>query len=199
MTEQIDFVYSIDEAAVSIVRSESDHIKGVIRFSSANTENHSVGCVVDGVIDGLRPGLHGLHIHECGDLSNGSKSIGAHYNPRNTSHGAADSAADKRHAGDLGNIQADDVGQAKFRFIDKLLTVGELIGRSVAVTENADDNGLGSNQRSLVDGNSGEVLACGIIARAAGIFQNFKRICACDGVTIWEERNKPLTGPGRRN
>lgn len=40
-------------------------------------------------------------------------------------------------------------------------------------------------------------IACGIIARSAGILQNFKRICACDGVTLWDERNKPLAGKER--
>ena len=28
-------------------------------------------CVIDGTIDGLSPGEHGLAIHECGDLSGG--------------------------------------------------------------------------------------------------------------------------------
>lgn len=41
-------------------------------------------------------------------------------------------------------------------------------------------------------------LACGIIARSAGLFQNPKVICACDGVSLWEERDRPLAGPGRR-
>ena len=50
-----------------------------------------------------------------------------------------------------------------------------------------------------VNGNCGEALSCGIIARSAGIFENAKRICACDGVTLWDERNKPLVGPGRQN
>ena len=49
-----------------------------------------------------------------------------------------------------------------------------------------------------VNGNCGEALSCGIIARSAGIFENAKRICACDGVTLWDERNKPLVGPGRQ-
>lgn len=40
-------------------------------------------------------------------------------------------------------------------------------------------------------------LACGIIARSAGILQNYKKICACDGVTIWDERDKPLAGGNR--
>lgn len=41
-------------------------------------------------------------------------------------------------------------------------------------------------------------LSCGIISRSAGIFENQKQVCACDGVTIWEERDRPVVGPGRR-
>lgn len=40
-------------------------------------------------------------------------------------------------------------------------------------------------------------LACGIIARAAGINENFKKICACDGITLWDERNVPVAGGAR--
>lgn len=45
--------------------SESD-INGVVRFVQLN-ENE---CLVDGTIDGLSPGKHGIHVYECGDLSN---------------------------------------------------------------------------------------------------------------------------------
>lgn len=31
---------------------------------------------------------------------------------------------------------------------------------------------------------------CGIIARSAGLFQNTKKVCTCDGVTIWDEAEK---------
>lgn len=178
--------------------NNDDQIKGVIRFSAAN-ENASPGCVVDGVIDGLTPGLHGIHVHECGDISRGCESVGKHYNPRNTRHGSPANGIDERHAGDLGNIEADASGRAQFRFTDKVITVPEIIGRSIVVTEHADDYGLGHTNDSLIDGNSGKRLACGIIARSAGIFQNFKKICACDGVTIWDERDKPMAGGERSN
>lgn len=145
------------------------------------------------------PGFHGLHIHECGDISNGCESLGPHYNPRCARHGSPENDIDERHAGDLGNIEADSNGRAKFRFTDRVVTVPEIIGRSIVVTANADDFGQGNDETSLVDGNSGKRLACGIIARSAGIFQNFKRICACDGVTIWDERDKPLAGGNRSN
>ncbi|XP_031617746.1 copper chaperone for superoxide dismutase [Contarinia nasturtii] len=186
-----------EKSAVAIVKDVDDKIKGVVRFSSTPDDAHTSGCVVDGVIDGLTPGQHGLHIHECGDISNGCESLGKHYNPRNTRHGSPDNSIDQRHAGDLGNIEADNGGRAKFRFADKLLTVNEIIGRSIVVTERADDFGLGNAENSLIDGDSGKRLACGIIARSAGIFQNFKKICACDGVTIWDERDKPVAGGNR--
>lgn len=32
-------------------------------------------------------------------------------------------------------------------------------------------------------------IACGIIARSAGIMENTKKICSCTGATLWEERD----------
>ena len=40
-------------------------------------------------------------------------------------------------------------------------------------------------------------VACGIIARSAGLFENDKQICQCDGVSLWNERDVPAAGPGR--
>lgn len=45
----------------------SMNVNGVVRFIQIN-ENE---CVIDGTIDGLSPGKHGIHIYECGDLSKG--------------------------------------------------------------------------------------------------------------------------------
>ncbi|CAB0005321.1 unnamed protein product [Nesidiocoris tenuis] len=105
----------VNTAAVAIlggtVGYSTGGIRGIVRFIQADPDM----CVIDGTIDGLTPGKHGIHVHECGDLSNGC-----------------------------------------------------------------------------------ERLACGIISRAAGLFQNTKKICACDGVTIWDERNVPAAGASRR-
>ncbi|KAG9346658.1 hypothetical protein JZ751_006970 [Albula glossodonta] len=133
-------------------------VQGVVRFLQV-TENR---CLIDGTIDGLEPGAHGLH-----------------------------------HVGDLGNIMADSDGRSSFRFEDPQLKVWDIIGRSLVVDAGEDDLGRGGHPLSKQNGNSGERLACGIIARSANLFQNTKQICACDGVTIWEERDRPLAGMGR--
>lgn len=180
-------------SAVSILGGDSgysvsDNIKGVIRFAQT-----AGGCIIDGTIDGLVPGLHGIHVHECGDISEGCESVGGHYNPLNNIHGGPEDDISKKHIGDLGNIKADGSGRAFFRHTNKFLNVSDIIGRSLVITEKADDFGKSNNQQSKIDGNSGKRLACGIIARSSGLFQNTKKICACDGLTIWDERERAYT------
>ena len=103
-----------------------------------------------------------------------------------------------QHVGDLGNVLADPDGRAVFRIMDRLVKVWDIIGRSIVITENEDDLGTGESKLSAVDGNSGKRLACGIIARSAGLFENSKKICACDGLTLWDEKNKPIAGSSRQ-
>ncbi|XP_007446590.1 PREDICTED: copper chaperone for superoxide dismutase-like [Lipotes vexillifer] len=103
-----------------------------------------------------------------------------------------------QHRGDLGNIHAEADGRAVFRIEDERLKVCDVIGRSLVVDEGEDDLGRGGHPLSRITGNSGERLACGIIARSAGLFQNPKQICSCDGLTIWEERSRPIAGDGRK-
>ncbi|XP_066602597.1 copper chaperone for superoxide dismutase-like [Prorops nasuta] len=159
-------------------------MQGVIRFIQAES-----GCILDGTVDGLTPGLHGMHVHECGDISKGCESVGDHFNPNNTLHGGPDDDIDKRHIGDLGNIQVDNNGRAVFKILDRFLQVSDIIGRSLVITEKPDDLGKGNSSDSKINGNSGTKLMCGIIARSSGLFENTKKICACDGLTLWDERN----------
>ncbi|XP_016766981.1 copper chaperone for superoxide dismutase isoform X2 [Apis mellifera] len=172
----------------------NNKIMGVIRFTQTPD-----GCLIDGTIDGLTPGEHGIHIHECGDISQGCDSVGEHFNPNNTIHGGPKDDIFKRvniiiyHVGDLGNIMVNDFGRATFRMIDKVIEIADIIGRSLVITEKPDDLGRGTNPKSKIDGNSGNKLACGIIARSSSLFQNTKKICACDGLTLWDERDKTFT------
>ncbi|XP_074861875.1 copper chaperone for superoxide dismutase isoform X2 [Carettochelys insculpta] len=178
-------------AAVAMMSGPS-LVQGVVRFLQVSPEK----CLIEGTIDGLESGLHGLHIHEFGDITNSCDSCGDHFNPDGVCHGGPQDA--HRHLGDLGNVLADRNGRAAFQMEDTRLKVWDIIGRSLVVDSGEDDLGRGGHPLSKVCGNSGERLACGIIARSAGLFENPKQICTCDGVTLWEEREKPVAGPGRR-
>eukprot|EP00042_Codosiga_hollandica_P027784 m.141125 g.141125 ORF g.141125 m.141125 type:complete len:256 (-) comp52590_c0_seq5:36-803(-) len=164
--------------AVSIM---SGDVQGVVRFTQISHEE----VVVEGTIDGLAPGPHGLHIHEFGDISQGCASTGGHFNPFGLAHGAPDS--ETRHVGDLGNIVADASGRAKFLLSDRLVKVWDIIGRALVVHAHEDDLGLSDHPDSKTTGNAGSRVGCGIIARSAGVFENTKQYCACDGRTLWDE------------
>ncbi|CAJ1085958.1 copper chaperone for superoxide dismutase-like [Xyrichtys novacula] len=177
-------------SAVAMLAGEGN-IVGVVRFLQLSEER----CLIDGTVDGLEPGSHGLHVHTLGDLTQDCLSCGDHFNPSGREHGGPGDS--ERHVGDLGNIVAGPDGRASFRLEDNQLKVWDVIGRSLVVDAGEDDLGLGGHPLSKQTGNSGERLACGIIARSASLFQNPKKICACDGVTIWEERDRPIAGQGR--
>ncbi|KAL0077499.1 superoxide dismutase [Phycomyces blakesleeanus] len=158
--------------------------QGLARFVQIDQDT----CLIDLTVEGLKPGLHGVHIHECGDISQGWMSVGDHFNPTNVDHGDFESG----HVGDLGNIEVDENGWGDLVIESKRVKVWDIIGRSMVITENRDDLGKGestssSSSTTKWDGNSGPGLLCGIIARSAGAFENVKKVCACSGKTLWEE------------
>lgn len=71
-----------------------------------------------------------------------------------------------RHAGDLGNIFAEDNGVADIMITDKIISlVGKysILGRAVVVHSDADDLGRGGFSDSLTTGHAGTRVACGVI------------------------------------
>ncbi|XP_024528186.1 superoxide dismutase [Cu-Zn], chloroplastic isoform X1 [Selaginella moellendorffii] len=133
-------------------------------------------------ISGLTPGKHGFHLHEFGDTTNGCLSTGAHFNPENKTHGGPNDSV--RHAGDLGNVVADDKGNVDEVIVDSqvrelkfLLTFGlfslllqiplsgvnSVIGRALVIHELEDDLGKGGHELSPTTGNAGGRLACGVV------------------------------------
>ena len=116
----------------------------------------------------MAPGQHGFHIHQFGNLSEGCKTAGPHFNPFGKTHGSPD--REERHVGDLGNVVAGDDGVAKFELEDHLVMLsGEntVIGRSFVVHADVDDLGDGGHELSPTTGNAGARLACGVIGLSA--------------------------------
>jgi len=143
-----------------------DVVKGVV-----NLTQHTPDCPVEikGEITGLKEGLHGFHIHEFGDNSNGCTSAGGHFNPSGADHGSPDDCESHRHAGDLGNVNADCSGVAKIDLQDVGITLygkNSIVGRSAVVHAEEDDLGKGCDPESKVTGKAGSRLACGVIGYA---------------------------------
>eukprot|EP00128_Syssomonas_multiformis_P013879 Colp12_sorted_trinity150504_noHs@32340 len=167
-------------AAVCLLET-NPAIQGMVRFVQVSEDV----CVVDGTADGLSPGLHGVHVHEYGDLSGGGDTCGGHYSVTGTRHGAPGESS--CHEGDLGNMEVDTSGRGTLLVEARGLKVWDIIGRSLCIKAEPDDLGRGSGADSSVTGGARTVVACGIIARAAGVFENQKKVCACSGRTLWED------------
>ena len=132
--------------------------KGIITF----VQKPGKATIISGSISGLTEGLHGFHIHEFGDLSDGCDSAGGHYNPHGVDHGDVDNG----HIGDLGNIEANSKGVAEFKIKSKTIQLQgatSIVGRAVVVHEDEDDLGKGGDEESLKTGNAGNRAGCGVI------------------------------------
>lgn len=91
-------------------------------------------------------------------------SAGPHFNPHAKEHGGP--THEVRHAGDLGNVVADDSGVAKIDISDKQISLSgslSILGRTVVVHADQDDLGDGGHELSKTTGNAGARLACGVI------------------------------------
>ncbi|CAI5440729.1 unnamed protein product [Caenorhabditis angaria] len=163
---QVEAAQKMSNRAVAVLRSEN--VNGTI-YLTQNSENEPT--VLSGEIKGLSPGLHGFHIHQYGDSTNGCISAGPHFNPFGKTHGGPNSEV--RHVGDLGNVEAGADGVAKINITDKFVTlfgVNSVIGRSLVVHAGVDDLGEGVGEKaeeSKKTGNAGARAACGVIALAA--------------------------------
>lgn len=118
------------------------------------------GISVKVTASGLKPNSrHGFHIHEFGDISSADgKSAGGHFNPAGHDHGLP--GTDERHAGDMGNLEADENGIAETELVlgKGLVPDGlkSLNGRAIVVHSEPDDGGQPT-------GNAGARLALGVI------------------------------------
>jgi superoxide dismutase, Cu-Zn family len=146
------------------------------RADLKNAEGKTVGTAdlrqtKEGVLIALRltalpPGLHAVHVHAAGKCEGPAfTSAGAHFNPLNMKHGLK--SPDGPHAGDLPDLFVNKDGVGRYEVLVQSISLGagklsvfEPDGKSIVVHATADDN--------VTDpaGNSGDRIACGVIAKA---------------------------------
>ena len=143
----------------------SQTARGMVHLQDMGTD----GVEVKIDLLGVPAGVHGFHIHETGDCSNNGQNAGGHFNPGSMIHGAPD--AQSHHAGDFGNVTADDKGEVHMTFMTHSISLtngqsNNVIGRAVVLHGNADD------LTSQPAGNAGPRISCGVITAMAGDMQH---------------------------
>jgi Cu-Zn family superoxide dismutase len=150
---------SVKHAVAVLHPTAGNKCQGTVRFVQ-----EAEGVKVVAHLEGLNPGQkHAFHIHQFGDCSsNDGMSAGGHYNPENHPHGLPTN--EMRHAGDLGNLAADNEGKVHYEITVKNISIAgtkaPIIGRGVIVHAKVDDG-------SQPVGNAGGRIACGVIGVAA--------------------------------
>jgi Cu-Zn family superoxide dismutase len=147
----------VSKAIAVVHHTKGSKVHGTVTFTLTDK-----GIRVQGKITGLTPGKHGFHIHEFGDTSSpDGMSAGGHFNPHKMEHAAP--TATKRHVGDLGNLEANDEGEATYDIVDPALKFSgdaSILGRGLVVHEKADD------LKTQPTGNAGGRIGVGVIGVA---------------------------------
>lgn len=147
-------------SAVAVMHGTATHggVTGTVRLTEAKAGE----VIVSVELDGLEPGSrHGFHVHEAGDCSaSDASSAGGHFAPRMHDH---DLPPAERHAGDMGNVEADEKGQVKSASTYGNMTLApqapaSVLGRAIILHAEPDD-GKGDS------GHAGPRIACGVIGR----------------------------------
>ena len=150
-------VANVTPSKASATQPAKGQAKGTIEFHQSGEKVH-----IAGEISGLKPNAkHAIHIHEKGDLSAADlSSAGGHYNPEKHPHGGP-TTSKAIHAGDLGNLHANDKGVAKMDLTVDNISLGgaknDVIGKAVIIHAKEDD------LKSQPSGAAGDRIGGGVI------------------------------------
>ena len=135
---------------------------GHAEFSAA-----SDGVKVSVTVSQLAPGEHGIHIHNVGKCDGPAfTTAGGHFNPTSAHHGVNNAQAPHSHLGDLPNLVVSEKGTAKITFTAAGATLDDgpnsvFHDGGTALVIHAKPDDLMSDP----SGNSGDRIACGVIAQ----------------------------------
>ena len=143
-------------AMATLSSTSGSTAQGTVHFEE--TAADTVEVTAD--ITGLAPNsVHGFHLHDKGDCGDNGNAAGGHFNPTAMPHGAPDAAS--HHAGDFGNVTADDKGEVHIHLSSHMITVSagpsSVVGHAVILHGNPDD------LTTQPSGNAGPRIACGVV------------------------------------
>lgn len=144
---------TVTKAVAKVNPTVGNQVTGTVTFEVVDK-----GVLIVGDFEGLKPGLHGFHVHEKGECNHDASSAGGHFNPAGTKHGGPDDK--ERHAGDFGNVEANAEGKAHYERIDtviKLEGADSIVDKSIVIHADPDDF------KTQPTGNSGARIGCGVI------------------------------------
>lgn len=146
--------YNLTKLTATVMPVGDSEVSGTVTFSETEEGVH-----VEGSFSGLEPGNHGFHIHQFGDCSaEDATSAGGHFNPADNEHSAPDS--ETRHMGDLGNLEANEDGEAQVDYIDQVIDLKKILGRGIIIHAGEDD------LETQPTGDAGSRVACAVIGVA---------------------------------
>lgn len=128
------------------------------------------GTVVEVTVtaSGLKPGLHGMHLHAVGKCEPPFTSAGGHFDPGPASNTDPD-ANHPFHLGDVPNLEAGSDGKATMKFVTTRVTLSpgpisvfDDDGTAIIIHENP-DKGITGEPKSGVSG--GPRVACGVLMK----------------------------------
>lgn len=145
-----------NNGATTTVRDAAGRDLGTLTVSESDG-----GLMTSGVLRGLPPGTHGIHLHAIGLCAAPFATAGGHWNPMARQHGFDN--VQGPHAGDMQNIVAgaDSVAavNVKSRFGTLHGTSGVLDADGAAIVVHAGPD----DYKTDPAGNSGARIACGVV------------------------------------
>jgi superoxide dismutase, Cu-Zn family len=146
-------------------------ISGVVLFTQAPADANLPQPTVEIVaqVEGLTPGLHGIHIHEigsCADTSIPFGGAGGHFDPGPFGNSGPD-VNHPFHMGDIPNLDVNAAGHGHLRTVSSRITLSpgpvsvfDANGSAVIVHLNVDQGVTGAAGSGL---SGGARVACGVI------------------------------------
>ncbi len=148
-------------SAVAVLKNAEGNNTGFATF----TEDDFGMVRIQVLVNGLKPGFHGIHIHETANCTDPLfTSAGGHYNPMGREHGFDNPKGP--HAGDLPNLLVGEDGVGYMVVTTDLVTLSPgpttlfpANGTALVIHSGPDD------QMTNPAGNSSDRITCGVIEK----------------------------------